>query len=513
MLKMPASFLGARPLGSAEVHETLAGVEYRRTSTANGDLLTVETDERSVVPEVPFKDATAAKARLKALAEEDAALPLTSQYRVTPKDLAAKKSETPASAQQYIDRGLIFLNSRDFDSAVADFTRVIELEPKNAFGFANRAIAYAWKNKNDAAEKDLVAAEALDPTNAVAARARGLISERNNDYQSAISAYSVALAKDPDSSFALGHRALAREAAEDHEGALADSEQALRRDPRWMDLRVLRANIFYRRGDRDAVAKEAQLVMEQNSTSDYAFVVAGKIYARLNRRLEAMQAFDKALAIKPQAYVFINRAQSRPLTDESGRNADFEAALKLTPNDPDALAGEADILARHGRYSEAADLYARALQGAPDDFSLKIVRGAMLYKTGQVTEAQRLFADVRAKAHTSSELNTVCWSKAKSGVMLDSALEDCRKALELKPDSLPARDSFAFVLMRLGKIDEAIAEYTAVLAKSPLSASYMGRSIAYAKKGQLALANADREQALRLDSDVETAFADYGMSR
>jgi hypothetical protein len=46
-----------------------------------------------------------------------------------------------------------------------------------------------------------------------------------------------------------------------------------------------------------------------------------------------------------------------------------------------------------------------------------------------------------------------------------------------------------------------------------MTASYMGRSIAYAKKADQIHADADRAEALRLDHDVETRFAQYGLKR
>jgi hypothetical protein len=41
----------------------------------------------------------------------------------------------------------------------------------------------------------------------------------------------------------------------------------------------------------------------------------------------------------------------------------------------------------------------------------------------------------------------------------------------------------------------------------------MGRSLAYAMKGDLGRADADRTEALRLDADTETRFAEYGLKR
>ena len=51
-MKLPQGVAAQQQLHRA-VHETLAGVEYARTETVNGDELTVESSERSVTPEIP----------------------------------------------------------------------------------------------------------------------------------------------------------------------------------------------------------------------------------------------------------------------------------------------------------------------------------------------------------------------------------------------------------------------------------------------------------------------------
>lgn len=55
----------------------------------------------------------------------------------------------------------------------------------------------------------------------------------------------------------------------------------------------------------------------------------------------AMTAFDRALSISPDAYIYINRAQARALSDIEGRLADLEQAIKRDPVSAEALAAKA----------------------------------------------------------------------------------------------------------------------------------------------------------------------------
>ena len=133
------------------------------------------------------------------------------------------------------------------------------------------------------------------------------------------------------------------------------------------------------------------------------------------RTKDAMKAFDTALGIKPDALVYINRAQSRPFTDRTGRLADLDAALKLEPANPDALAEKAEQLAADGDVKAAKQLYDHLVELAPDVRFYKIRRAVMLSKTGSVDEAAKLFTQLRSEARSASDLNGLCWAKATSG--------------------------------------------------------------------------------------------------
>lgn len=512
-LRMPASFLAGRKFGAPDVHETLAGVEYRRTSRLDGNVLTFETRTRSLKPEITYKEAVAAAGRLRALADEDPSLPLPRRYQTTSADLDGLAADKPASAEEFFRRGLTFLNSSKFDSAIADFTDGLRLKPADEWALANRGLAYVWKNDEARAEADLTAVEKINATNSVLLRARGLLAENKSDFKAAIRAYTVALEGDPNSDWVRGRRSFARSSVGDEEGALADSAEALKANPGMMDLRVMRANIFLGRGDLQSVGREADQMVAENSNSDYGLVAAGKIYARLGRKAEALRAFDAALAIKPLPYIYLNRAQIRPFTDMAGRMADLEAALKLDPKDVNTLAEKAEQLAASRDLAGALKLYNQVKQLDPDNKDLELHRAIILYKTGAKSEAERVITRRRAEAKTPSEFNSLCWIKATAGIMLESARADCMEALRLRPEFPAAMDSLAFVELRLGKVDEAISLYTKAIEHKTGSASYMGRAIAYARKGDKARSDSDRAEAIRLDQDAETRFAEYGLRR
>lgn len=508
-IRLPWGVAAEQKLSTA-VHETLAGVEYERSESVSDDVLTVDSSERSLVGEVPYATAIAAASRLKSLYNDDVYLGIPDDYSPSDKDLTALAAATPGSAADYVRRGNIFLDAAKYDQAAADFTQALSLDPKNAQAAADRGLTYVWKSDYADAEKDLATAAALDPDEDVMLRARGLMDERKGQCADAVKAFSQLLNKDPADAFSLAHRAQCEATENQPDQALADSAVVLKSASGWQGLRLLRANIYLRQGNHDAVQHEADLLIQDNPHNQWAVLAAAKIYAAIDQQAKAMPLFDRALAIKPTADVYLNRAQVRPDSDKAGRLADVDAALKLEPDNSDALLQKAFYLAEEGKYSEAIPFYDRAVQ---TDHSVEAGanRAVALYKAGRTAEAQQAFAKSRLNAETAVQLNDLCWIKATAGVLLDSALQDCRDALKLSPGTGPFLDSLGMVLLKLGKLDEALDAYNQAIAKGTGPDSLMGRAFVYARKGDSTHAKADAAEARKGSPHVDSIFAEYGL--
>jgi tetratricopeptide (TPR) repeat protein len=509
IIKLPVGFAAQQKLEPA-VHEMLAGVEYARTETVNGDVLTVDSSERSVMPEVPYSEAVAAEPRLRALSKDDVYVSLADNYRPTDVDFAAIQQVIPASAEDYFRRADAYLSRRKTDEALSDLSAGLALDPKDVGALGKRVYIYTQKRDYANAEKDIAAVQALDPSNPALPGAQAMVAEGKGDYSACILGYSKILERQPTRSYALAHRAMCEASSGNDQAALADSAAALKISPKMIDMRMLRANIFMHQGKRDLVAAEADAMTKDNPTSDYAWVGAARTYAALGQRDRAMKAFDRALAIKPYAYIYDNRSAVRLRSDVSGRMADLDAALKLEPNDATALQEKAQLLSEVGNIEGALAILDRA-KPDPDDQYTQQLRAILLYKAGRTAEAEKLFTDIRAKTTGAMGLNNLCWAKATAGILLESALLDCRDALKLNPDIGGYEDSLGMVLLRLGKFDDALSAYNAAIAKRVGATSLMGRAMVYTRKGDRARANADAAAARKLDAQIDVIFAGFGL--
>lgn len=495
----------------AEVDRTVAGIEYHRHAEVTGNRFTVEERERSLVPEFPAADAPAAEAALRELARQTVYLKMPANYRLTKAEAAVALAKTPTTAAEFSAQGGLLLDQGRLDEAIASLDKAIALDPKNATTFAVRGMAHARKQQNVAAKADLDAAAAIDPHNAQMFHGREWLGIRTGAFKDVITAATSSLQIDAGDTFARSLRAYAYHDTGEEDLALADANQVIAEHPTEVSLRQLRANALHRAGKDDLAVKDADAIVAGNPGNVSSLLTASKIYSAAGRSAEAMHALDQALAIKPEAYLYVNRSEVRPKTDVAGQLADLDAALKLEAGLAEAPASTGNPNQRH----TVADALATLQQAAIDAFDAMALakRGIVHERAGQAALAARDFVAARAAAKTPATLNEICWEKATAGVALELALKECDAALALAPDSPPIVDSRALVLLRLGRIDEAIAAYGKAIAKMPTGASSLyGRGIAEARKGDKAAADRDMAAALKANPDIKDDYDGYGVT-
>jgi tetratricopeptide (TPR) repeat protein len=124
--------------------------------------------------------------------------------------------------QEGIEKG----EKGDLDGAIADFSHAIELDPKNAIAYSNRAHAKRLKKDAAGALADCTRAIELDPNFAEAYFERGTLKGRNKDADGAIADLTRAIKLKPDYAFAYYNRAVAKKATGDKAGADTDFKSA-----------------------------------------------------------------------------------------------------------------------------------------------------------------------------------------------------------------------------------------------------------------------------------------------
>jgi TonB family protein len=78
----------------------------------------------------------------------------------------ASAASAPASADSFVQRGAGLADRGDYDLAIADFNKALEIDPRADMALADRGMAYFKKHDNDRARQDFDAAFAINRANA-----------------------------------------------------------------------------------------------------------------------------------------------------------------------------------------------------------------------------------------------------------------------------------------------------------------------------------------------------------
>jgi lipoprotein NlpI len=155
----------------------------------------------------------------------------------------------PKDAQPYHNRAVAYHFMGDYDRAIADYTDVIRLGPTNAAAYIDRGNAYRASGDFSRAIADYTDAIRLDPKDAKVLYSRGLAYAAKGDLNRAIADYDKALTLDPKSVFAYSVRGIANLYTGAISKALADLDRASRLDSKnsytaiWLDIVNKRSNL------------------------------------------------------------------------------------------------------------------------------------------------------------------------------------------------------------------------------------------------------------------------------
>jgi tetratricopeptide (TPR) repeat protein len=108
-----------------------------------------------------------------------------------------KQESLENRARAYNKRGIAYYMKGEFDRAIADYTKAIALDAKNAKAYYNRGLAYHEKGEVDRAIANYTKAIALDPNFALAYNNRGVAYAMKGDKEQAIADFRKALEIDP----------------------------------------------------------------------------------------------------------------------------------------------------------------------------------------------------------------------------------------------------------------------------------------------------------------------------
>jgi tetratricopeptide (TPR) repeat protein len=237
----------------------------------------------------------------------------------------------PRYGTAFLNRGVAYHDKGEYDRALADYTRAIELDPKDADAYNNLGNIYSELGEYDRAIIALNRAIELSPKYTGAYMNRGNAYRDRSEFKRAIADFTRAIELNPKSGKTYSNRGIAYQKKGEFEQALADFNKAIEVAPYTFQYRS-RSTYFLEQGKTDQALADASQALQLNAETPENFVARAKAYEAKGLRELAIADYRDAL---------LKEAHSVAEKDASAEAQSRLAALTATPAMPPQIASVA----------------------------------------------------------------------------------------------------------------------------------------------------------------------------
>jgi tetratricopeptide (TPR) repeat protein len=330
----------------------------------------------------------------------------------------AGKLRKPDLVFAYRIRGFLYIQTKDFDRAIADFSDALKLDPNDADALVGRSTASRGKGDEGRAAADYAKAVKLNPALvdavtcvdesgdvAIVACSRAIASEKMqgerlaNLYQSRGIEYSnknqrdraradfdpQAISINPNSFGTYNARGDDYRILKDYDHAIADLNRAIELNPAYAQGFKTRADTYRDKGDYDRAIADYSEAIRLAPNFAAAYYNRGTLYERKKDYARAIDDFSNAIRINPTNASYFNlRCWDGALLgrDYERALADCNESLRLRPNDGNVLNSRGLVQLKSGAFDKAIADYGASIALNPKDADSLYGRGIAKIKSG-----------------------------------------------------------------------------------------------------------------------------------
>jgi len=215
----------------------------------------------------------------------------------------------PTKQQQFESKDAAFYNNRgisygkkgQFDLAILDYDRALDINPRLTEAYYNRGNAYGKRGQYDQAISDFTKALDINPKLADAYYNRGIAYFEKRQYDQAISDYNKALQINPKYADAYINRGRAYGRKGEHDQTISDCNKALEINPRLAEAYNNRGFAHYNKGQYDQAILDYNKALEIDPKYVLSYGNRGLAYETKGQYDQAISDYNKTLEIEPRA--------------------------------------------------------------------------------------------------------------------------------------------------------------------------------------------------------------------
>lgn len=406
------------------------------------------------------------------------------------------------TVEEYFDEGIKHLEAKEWDEAIACFTDVIKLEPANAVAYAaaynNRAFAYGQKGDFDHAIEDCNKAIEINPNHAGAYHNRGGIYLGKGAYNLAIADLGMAINLNPDFSNAYYNRGYVYASIGKHNLAIKDYNKAIELDSNYVSAYYSRSYVYASIGEYNRAIEDCSKVIEIKPDLADAYTTRGSLHVAKGNYNLAIEDCSKAIELNPNMpEAYHNRGTAYADKADYGRAIkDYNKTIELNPASSGAYNSRGIAYAGKGDYGRAVESYGKAIELKPDYTHAYYNRGNAHNTRGNYDQAIKDYNQAIIlepdNIYAYNNLGTVCYKKGD----YDEAVRAFDKAIQLNSDIFDLYYNRGLSYYKKGECELAIEDFNQVIKLHQyFDAAYYYRANAYKESGKIKEESDERREA------------------
>ena len=241
------------------------------------------------------------------------------EFAATLKTLSINK--TPASTQEknlglqdahaYNKRGLAYVSTRNYEQAIVEYGRAIQLDSDYAEAYNNRSTAHLLMANYGEAVADCNWALDFAPDFVATYINRGIAYTGLRDYDNALSDYAKALELAPENVYAYYNQGNTYLWMTRYQEAITNYGQAIALDQEFLAAYINRGVAQNELGNYDLALADFSQAVDLNPDYVYAYYNRANVYRELQRHKEAIADYAKVVELNPEhRYAYENRGDS-----------------------------------------------------------------------------------------------------------------------------------------------------------------------------------------------------------
>ena len=263
--------------------------------------------------------------------------------------------------------------------------------------------------------------------------------------------------------------------------------------------------------DEAVIAFQKALAIRPDNAGAYSNM--GNALKNQGKLKEALEAYKKALSIRPdyaEAYLNMGNVlkEQEELQEAIGA---YNKALAIKTDYADAYLNLGNALRDQGKLEEAIAAYNKVLSVKPDYAEAYNNKGLIFKEQEKLEEAINAYNNALSIKPDYVEVHYNIGNVFRDQEKLQEAIEAYGNALSIKPDYADAYLSLGNALTEQGKLDQAIEAYSKALSIKPDYAdAYLNMSVTLKEQGKLDEAIVASHEALSIKPDYVEAYLNMG---